>query len=79
LTSGVETKAWRRLAGRSLESTLLAVLRDAICAVDMIFLAEVNPSPGQLSVEIVLSRWPRIGGYTPVCLLLLFPLYEGSR
>jgi hypothetical protein len=27
----------------------------------------------------VLSRWPRMGGPTPVCLLLLLPLSEGSR
>jgi hypothetical protein len=29
--------------------------------------------------EIVLSRWPRMSGSTPVCLLLLLPLSEGSR
>jgi hypothetical protein len=40
------------LAGRSLAKTLLAAFRDARCAADMIFLAEVNPSPGQSSVEM---------------------------
>jgi hypothetical protein len=50
LAWGVKTKAWRWLAGRRLDSTLLAALRDAKWAADMLFLAEVNPSPGQSGV-----------------------------
>jgi hypothetical protein len=53
LSRGAETRAWRRPAGRNLDSTFLTTIRYTRCTADIIFLADVNPSPRTVGV----SRW----------------------